>query len=175
MSLLLLLGLSWSPAWTPTLQDQVTHNLSNLELAKDIKAYCPIYETLSKDQKVGFWSNLAIQIAGYESGYSPTQKTWEPSLGVYSVGLFQLSKEDSWAWCKENELTNPIENIKCAIPAMGLYIAQDQTIAVGNSLRTAKGLSRYWSTMWAGGRQGHLTEIKKALTEYCLFQKYGEL
>lgn len=168
----LLVGIAWNPIWTPTLNEQITYNLKNFDRASDVENYCTNYHKMTDDSKIKFWSRLAIDIAGFESGFDPSQKTYEPSLGVYSIGLFQLSKEDAWPWCDENHLTNPIINLKCAIPAMAQLVSQDGLIAQGHSLRTAKGLSHYWSTMWT---TEHQAEIKNDLNNYCTALMLGEI
>ncbi len=152
-------------------------NLTKFESAKDIANWCPNYQALNGDNRIQMWVTMATGIAFYESGFNPNSIYNEPPpLSIASVGLFQLSYSDGLPGCKLNaaakSLQDPLNNIDCAIPLMGKLIARDSIVTSGNTLKSganqARGLGRYWSTMWAPtANQGHADAIKILTRKYC--------
>jgi hypothetical protein len=117
----------------------------------DLSWFCPKYLKMDDTAKIEAWASLAVGIALYESNYNPNTVYHEPpSLGVDSIGLFQLSYEDKMSWCDmtkaENTLKSPVENIKCAVGEMKHLLDKDGVVAEGCS-GSPRGLARYWSTM----------------------------
>lgn len=173
--------LLWNPAWTPALHSSIESHLPRLEVAKDITSYCPNYDDLTHGGKVGMWSILAESIAAFESGFDPDAVSYEPGLGYNSIGLFQLSPEDKMPWCDEDHLMDPEVNTECAIGEFAVLISDDAYIAKGGQAAfhggKAKGLARYWSTMWPTNKDpgGHREAIQKATKDYCTRVALGEL
>lgn len=161
-------------AWSDELRAQFDAKLDSVEHATDIATYCARYDELPRSDRVTLWATLAVAIAKHESGYDPTQRFAEPPpLGVDSIGLFQLSYEDGFSWCRLDRvaktLEDPIVNIQCAVPEMAKLIARDEVVAAGSDGRTARGLARYWSVMRSGPSH-KLREIREATSSLAMCQ-----
>jgi hypothetical protein len=146
-------------AWSAELRRQFTAALSSFDQASDTSAYCTRYAELSVDQRVAVWATMAVAIAKYESAYNPASIAPCDANCTASIGLYQLSYEDQMSWCAMNKaagnLIDPIVNIRCAVPEMQRLVARDGVVASGWTVKSsakvpaaARGLSRYWSTMW---------------------------
>lgn len=160
--------------WNNHLNVAVAREFENLDRASDVDEWCPGYKTLGQDKKVMFWSDLAIWISFYESSWKPSSVAHEPSpLDVDSVGLFQMAYKNHMPWClpdKSNKtLEDPLLSIDCAIPMFGKLIKRDGLLATGDSLKNARGLARYWSTVWPKHKfGGHREDIQQKTREACV-------
>ena len=156
-------------AWSTELRSQIKSVLSVFDSASDVASFCPKYNSLTEAQRIDVWATMAVKITLFESSYDPNNKYYETTMGIYSIGLFQLSYEDNMKWCKMTPgtypLTDPILNIKCAVPEMAWLIKKDGVIATGSG-SSSRGLGRYWSTMRQSGHYGEIVAATRALS-YC--------
>lgn len=150
--------------------NEVSSNFSSLDMASDVRPFCPTYYYLSLDLKKQFWAELFIGMAYKESGYNPAS-VYKESFGVDSIGLYQLSYEDQWSYCDMNKakgtLKDPIKNIECAIRGASRFITRDKVLALGTSSKTAKGLARYWSVMRSNSSAYSYIKHKTNSLSYC--------
>jgi hypothetical protein len=172
-------GFDWNqPTWDKELRYQISQSLPDLEEARDIETWCPTYHLLGEFDRIDVWGTLFVAVAFYESSYNPRNKHLEDS-GEWSLGLFQLSTPDEMNWCNHatwNDLFDPINNVRCAVPLMSHLIAKDGVLTAGNNGTTAMGAAKYWSTMRGGTYQGHHVEdIKTKVQQFCAVKNLGEL
>ena len=157
-------------AWDNELKYQITTLLPDLETARDIELWCPNYFTMDTVGRTDVWATIFVSIAYYESTYKPTSRHIEGS-GVWSIGLFQLSTPDEMPWCRhttEDDLTDPENNIKCAVPLFVRLVSADHVIADGTNGKNAIGAAKYWAVMRDGTYRGHhLQNIKDNVAKFC--------
>ena len=164
-------SLSWESshperaAWSKELRSQIADVLPAFDAASDRTSFCPKYASLTTAQRIDVWATMAVKIVYLESGYDPNNKYYETTMGIYSIGLFQLSYEDKMKWCNMNPLTDPIVNIRCAIPEMKWLVNKDGVVATGSG-SSSRGLARYWSTMRQSGHYSEIVAVTRALS-YC--------
>lgn len=160
-------------AWSKELILDFKAVLPSMNRAQDATDWCSRYEKLDPNDQAVVWATMAVKIAYYESSWDPNNVYHEPpSLGVDSIGLFQMSYSDSLPWCilnqGSNSLKDPLNNIKCAVNEMAKLVSKDGIIASGWTTHAGagqgKGLARYWSTMWTTqSSSGHIADIKKSV------------
>jgi len=96
-----------------------------------------------------FWANIFVAMAKYESSYKTSSK-YKESFGVWSRGLFQLSKVDGkrykCGFTTEKSVHDAKMNIECAVKIMGKLVSQNNRIA-GKVNGKWKGGARYWSVL----------------------------
>lgn len=143
--------------WSAQLRNSLRAELARFGTPADIDAYCPRYANLDAQNQVEVLATLVVAIAKRESNYKPETVFAEPPpLGVDSIGLFQMSYEDNLGWCSmdksQDSLKEPLNNIRCAVGEMARLVARDGVIASGSSVKSGKGLARYWSVMQDGPR-----------------------
>jgi hypothetical protein len=151
----------------------------------DVAQFCPNYAALSGQQKISFWVYLVSAVTKFESGYDPTNRYKESTMGtdpvtkqpVYSEGLLQLSYQDSlnysfcneFDWSKDKLLSatnpqktilDPYKNLKCGIQIMNKIMGSHKLIAFGSG--------HYWSVLKTSSSRNHVAEIK-TLTNSILF------
>lgn len=143
--------------------------------ADDVAKFCPRYNTLTNEQRINFWGMLVSAIAKYESGYSPTSRMQETTMGtdpvtgkpVYSEGLLQLSYQDvQWAsycefdWNKDKNLSptdpkktilDPYKNLRCGIKILARQVANKGLISVKSGA--------YWAVLIPGGKYTQVDNI----------------
>jgi hypothetical protein len=127
-----------------------------LKGSNDMNAFCPNYEKISREQKIGFWVYLFSEMSLYESSWDPnthvfgeTPKGGDPVTGgrVYADGLMQISYGervynkglcDELDWSKDKHLAakdpnktilNPYNNLKCAIRIFDSQLPRENLIA----------------------------------------------
>jgi hypothetical protein len=152
-----------------------------LDGAKDAKRICPKYEVLSRDQRILVWGELISGMTYFESGWSPTSRMTETTMGtdpvtgkqVASEGLLQLSYQDvpnygsvlkyplckiEWAKDKSLSLTDPKKtildpfiNLEC-----GLRILANQVQKKGSAI-LSNGV--YWAVLKEGGKYSKVDSI----------------
>lgn len=64
-----------------------------LDAAKDAKRICPKYELLAKNQRILIWGELISAMAYFESGWSPTSRMIETTMGTDPVTGKQVASE----------------------------------------------------------------------------------
>ena len=79
--------------------------------AEEVRALCPRYFHVSREEKKAFWALLFASIARLESGFDPENTFMEPRpLRTLSVGLLQLSYGD-----QERHAGCPLEPMEAPI------------------------------------------------------------
>lgn len=169
------LPLSWestkSPErreWSLYLHDIILSDWSTLLAgADDIERFCPQYDSLDNNERANVWAALFSAMAKYESGYSPTSRMVETTMGtdpvtgsqVASEGLLQLSYQDAqWAkWCDfdwntdkhlsakdpQKSILDPYKNLYCGVGIMARQITKKNKIALTTGV--------YWAVLRDSG------------------------
>lgn len=162
--------LSWekknpkNSAWTTITLNAIRKDFEKFDKAQDIKEFCNNYEYLEKGNKILAWGELISAISFYESSWNPEAFLEEPTLGIDAVtgkkvrsqGLMQISYGDTkWArWCnlKNGGITNPKNNLECAIGILANQIDKHEHILLGRGA--------YWSVIKNGSRYNKIEGIK---------------
>jgi hypothetical protein len=161
-------------AWTRTTMQTILDDGSALfDGARDIAQFCPNYARLSQADRAWAWALIISAIAKYESGFNPTVRYRERTMGrdpitglpVYSEGLLQLSYQDAQAnpdcnefdWHSDRALPpsdprrtilDPAKNLRCGVRIMNRQVGRFGAIAFWSSywatLRPSRG-SRLWT------------------------------
>lgn len=143
----------------------------------DVGDFCPNFANLPAAQKVNFWLVLLSEMVRYESGFDPTSRYQESTMGidpvtgqpVYSEGLLQLSYQDiqphpycQFDWSVDRFLGprdprktifNVENNLTCGIRILERQLQRRNQIAVSRGA--------YWSVILSGGRYNKLAPIQK--------------
>lgn len=159
---------------------------TDLDKAIDVEIFCPNYDNLSKDQRINFWGGLVSGITKFESGYSPTMRYQESTMGrdpitgnpVYSEGLLQLSYQDvQWAtycefnWAVDKKLSSkdakktifdPKKNLRCGIKILADQVRRKKEILLQSGV--------YWAVIREGGSYEKIDQIA-AITKKLTFCK----
>ena len=102
-----------------------------------------------KSDPIEFWGNILVEMSYWESKWNPKVK-YKESFGVWSRGLFQLSKQDARYYkcdfTTEQSVHDPKANIECAVLIMEKLIKQDNKIA-GKINGKWRGGARYWAVL----------------------------
>lgn len=161
--------------WSSYTAEVVEAEFDKLDQVRDAQVFCPTYDRLDKNQKINFWAQLFAGIAYYESGWSPTSRMQETTMGtdpvtgrpVYSEGLLQLSYQDiQWAtycefdWNKDKHLAatdptktilDPFKNLRCGIKIMADQVARKKEVVLSSGV--------YWAVIKENGRYEKIDEI----------------
>jgi hypothetical protein len=169
---------TWKPDWDKLIEDALPPDLLSPKVAKDVKAFCPRFNTLAVADKRAYWAYFFQALAGAEAGLRATAdvRHTEPETAVVdrvshrmvrSEGLLQLTFEDAdrygcdfdWAGDKtlaehdpRKTILQPKNNLLC-----GVKILTNQLIDQGKPLLTP---SSYWSTL-RPGRPGYDTFLQQ--------------
>ncbi|MBK8202454.1 MAG: hypothetical protein IPK68_09140 [Bdellovibrionales bacterium] len=155
----------------------------DFDSAKDAKRICPKYESLLRSQKISMWAELISAIAYYESGWNPTSRMVETTMGtdpvtgkqVASEGLLQLSYQDvpnykavlkspacKIDWQKDKELTitdakktifDPAINLVCGLRILANQIQKKGYVILSSGV--------YWAVLKDGGKYSKVDSIIK--------------
>lgn len=168
--------------WTEFLFDLIQQQAPDLvQGADDITLFCPRYFQLNTNERINFWGLLVSGIVKYESGFDPTSRMHETTMGtdpvtgkpVYSEGLMQLSYQDvrNYAFCDQFDwntdkhldpddpkktILDPYKNLNCGVKILA------QQIRNRNRITVSKGV--YWAVIRTDGRYNKIAEIS-ALTK----------
>ena len=171
--------------WSHHVYQEIEKHLNAFNQAQDVELFCPQYSQLTLNQRLNFWGQLISAISFYESGWNPTVRFHESTMGtdpvtkqpVHSEGLLQLSYQDTqWAkFCQFNwnldkhlpprdprkTILNPYLNLSCGIGILARQIERRQKIVL------AKGA--YWSVIKQGSRYNRISRIQKMIHShsYC--------
>jgi hypothetical protein len=166
-------------AWTQIVRDVVNNKASNLLRGpSDVTDFCPMYDRLGTQDRLNFWAEFFSSVAKYESGWSPTSRMIETTMGidpytgrqVASEGLLQLSYQDvQWApycefnWSIDKQYSNtdarksifdPKKNLSCGIQILDRQVASKGKIALSTGV--------YWAVLKVNGKYTKLNEIRSA-------------
>lgn len=179
-----------SAAWSKSIYTIIKNEEPQMlgqNVADDIELFCPKYRSLTDNQRLNFWGQLFAGIAKYESGWKPTSRMVERTMGidpvtrrqVASEGLLQLSYQDETSyrldcgfdWNKDKNLSisdpkktifDPVKNLRCGIKIMARQLKNKRSI----TLRTGV----YWAVIRTGGRYTQINGIA-AVTKTLKFCK----
>lgn len=169
---------TWDPAWDTMIEEALPDELLSSKVAKDVKVFCPRFNSLSLPDKRAFWAYFFQALAGAEAGLRPTAdaRHTEPEVAVVddvshrmvrSEGLLQLTYEDAnrydcdfdWDIDKtlpehdpDKTILQPKNNLLC-----GVKILTNQLVDRRKPLLTR---SSYWSTLRPGW-PGYSTFLKQ--------------
>lgn len=167
-------ALSWDTkperkSWSQELLATIPAHLEQLEVGNP-EQFVAGYVQLSQLERVGYWAELFIAIAKFESSWKPNAIYHEPPpLGVDSIGLLQLSYEDEAIYRLERldrakrSLEDPLVNLRCGVKILASLLTQDRMVAFSNG-NSHRGGARYWSVLRPGLKH-HLEEIKALLRQ----------
>jgi len=159
---------TWKPAWDTMIEEALPAELLSLKVARDVKVFCPRFNSLSLADKRAFWAYFFQALAGAEAGLRTTANVrhTEPQVAVVdqvshrmvrSEGLLQLTYEDAdrydcdFNWTVDKHLPEhdpdktilqPKNNLLC-----GVKILTTQLVDQRKPLLTR---SSYWSTLRPG-------------------------
>jgi hypothetical protein len=169
--------------WTNYLTQLIANTLAAKLLpgSRDVKNFCPKYQSLNTDQRVNFWIYLVSAVVKFESGFDPTNRSREHGMGtdpitgqqVHSEGLLQLSYQDiqgrkqhcEFDWGRDKHLPprspqktilDPLKNLKCGINILANQIQNQGLIATTRRV--------YWSVLNPEGQYSKVPQIQ-ALTK----------
>lgn len=181
-------ALSWErnhperKAWSKFVFELVSEELLEvLDSAKDAKRICPKYEVLARDQRVLIWGELVSALAYFESGWSPTSRMTETTMGtdpvtkkqVVSEGLLQLSYQDvpnygsvlkyplcKIEWTKDKGLSvtdskktilDPYINLECGLRILANQVQKKNLVILSSGV--------YWAVLKEGGKYSKIDSI----------------
>jgi len=157
------------------------HTPELIQGAEDITLFCPLYYQLTTFERVNLWGLLVSGIVKYESGFDPTSRMRETTMGidpvtgnqVYSEGLLQLSYQDvrNHPFCDEFDwdtdknlpandprktILNPYKNLSCGVKILAKQIRNKNRITVSSGV--------YWAVIRGDGKRNKIAQIS-ALTK----------
>ena len=158
----------WDPQWDRMIEEVLSPAMLSNDIARNVRAYCPRFNTMSEPDRRAFWAYTFQALAGAEAGLTPTTNVrhTEPEIRhrddvthrmIRSQGLLQLTYMDAkrygcdFDWDKDKALPEkdprrtiltPKNNLQC-----GVRIMENQIVEQHKPL-----LSRtsYWSTLQPG-------------------------
>lgn len=156
-------------------------------VADDVETFCPKYRSLDDSKKLNFWGQLFAAVAKFESGWKPTSRMIETTMGtdpitgrqVASEGLLQLSYQDEHSygldcgfdWNIDKKYTDsdsrktifsPTNNLRCGIKIMARQLKNRRAITLSSGV--------YWAVLKVNGRYTKINEIA-AITKTLTFCK----
>jgi hypothetical protein len=169
---------TWNPAWDTIIERSLPYALLSRKVGKEVKVFCPRFDTLSLPDKRAFWAYFFQALAGAEAGLRPTAdaRHTEPEVAVVdnvshrmtrSEGLLQLTYEDAdrydcdfdWEFDRalpehdpKKTILQPKNNLLC-----GVKILTNQLVDRHQPLLTR---TSYWSTLRPGW-PGYSTFLKQ--------------
>ena len=173
----------WSQAIYSVIKTEEPQMLGQ-NVADDVETYCPKYRSLNDNQRLNFWGQLFAGMAKYESGWKPSSRMTETTMGidpytgrqVASEGLLQLSYQDETSynldcgfdWSRDKYLSDsdpqktifsPQNNLRCGIKIMARQLKNKRAIGLTSGV--------YWSVLKIGGKYTQIpgiSAITKSLT-----------
>lgn len=160
--------------------------------SSDIETFCPMFDRLGTQDRVNFWVELIAAMTKFESGFDPSTRFTETTMGidpitgkqVVSEGLLQLSYQDETNWKKvlpagvcdfdyagdkkypltdlRRSILDPQSNLTCGIGILNRQLERYNKIAVSTGA--------YWSVIKSGSSYNKLTQIR-AITNALSFCK----
>jgi hypothetical protein len=169
---------TWNRDWDKIIEDAVPNDLLSPKVAKDVKNFCPRFNSLPIADKRAYWAYFFQALSSAEAGLRTTAdvRHTEPEVAVVddvshrmvrSEGLLQLTYEDAdrygcdFDWDDDKQLAEhdpdktilqPKNNLQC-----GVKILTNQLIDKRKPLVTR---SSYWSTL-RPGFPGYSTFVKQ--------------
>lgn len=157
--------------WSDALISALDKNFATLGKATDTKRFCPKYSSLSKEQKLKAMGEFFVALAYYESGYNPESSSVDvgtkDDLNSYSVGLYQMSGNDSAAKLFKADykaLKNPITNINVAVEQMRKQIKNTGLFILPNTSKF-----RYWAIILDGNKYSKVPQVIERVKKHAPF------
>lgn len=143
---------------------------------QDVESFCPMYRRLGSIDQLNFWVQFFAAVAQYESGFDPTSRMTETTMGadpvtgqqVVSEGLLQLSYQDElwWPFCDfdysadrrygvkdvRRSILDPEKNLSCGIQILNRQVEKRGAIALSSNV--------YWAVLKINGKYTKLPEIR---------------
>lgn len=173
--------------WSQYLMKLVLEDWSSLlKGSQDITQFCPKYYTLNNNERANVWAQLFAGMTKFESGYNPTSRMRETTMGtdpitrkpVYSEGLLQLSYQDiqGWSFCKfdwskdkslsatdpKKTILNPFTNLHCGVGIMAKQVARTGKIKLGSGA--------YWAVLKTNSKYQQIQNITSMVRSLPLCQ-----
>lgn len=171
--------------WSAYLQKIILEKWSVLlNGADDIDNFCPTYNKLDNNERANVWAQLFAAMAKYESGWSPTSRMQETTMGtdpvtgkpVYSEGLLQLSYQDitGWPFCEfdwnkdknlsstdpKKTILDPYKNLYCGVGIMAKQITKKGLIVIGSGA--------YWAVLKSNSQYQKISSIQSIVKSLSL-------
>lgn len=161
--------------WSSTAARVIGDEFSKLDKAQDIARFCPPYLKLHVADRITAWVELIAAVSYYESGWKPTSRMHETTMGkdeitggvVYSEGLLQLSYQDirGYKFCKfdwsadkrlaptdpAKTILDPLINLECGIKILSRIVERRGKIALTSN--------PYWAVLKDGGKYSKIDKI----------------
>lgn len=169
--------------WTVYAEDALErYGSALLKGTTDIEDFCPMYDRLGHQDQLHFWVQLIAAMTKYESGFKPTSRYTETSMGtdrvtgkqIVSEGLLQLSYVDELNYrsvlpagvCDfdyqsdkqyaatdvRRTILDPKNNLTCGIGILNRQVQRFNKIAVGSGA--------YWAVIKSTSGHHRLNEIR---------------
>jgi len=161
-------GPMWDPAWDKIVEQALPPELLSAAVDRDVRPFCPRFETISEADKRAFWAYFFQALAGAEAGLKPEShvRHSQPEMQVKdsvtgmrgrTEGLLQLGYEDSKRYGCDFDyeadrklkagdpartILQPKNNLEC-----GIRILKQELI---DQHKTLFSRSEYWSTLQPG-------------------------
>lgn len=154
--------------WSDALISALDKNFATLDKATDTKRFCPKYSSLNKEKKLKALGEFFVALAYFESGYNPESSSVDvgkkDDLNSYSVGLYQMSGNDSAAKLFKADykaLKNPITNINVAVEQMRKQIVNTGLFILPNTSKY-----RYWAIILDGNKYNQIPKVIERVNKY---------
>ncbi len=166
-----------SQEWTRIVQDTIVlYGEELLKGSEDMQNFCPQFDRLGTNDRINFWVELIAAMTRYESGFKPTTRYTETTMGtdpitgsqVVSEGLLQLSYQDirPYPFCDfdfeadrqyalddiRRSILDPARNLACGTRILNNQIKRRGLIAVSSGA--------YWAVIKTNSKYNKLEEIK---------------
>lgn len=159
--------------WSDKLTGIIEKDLKQYNEAKDITRICAKYKSLKDTQKIKAIGEFYVGLAYYESSFNPKSFSVDVGtkndLGSYSVGLFQVSANDSAAKVYKatfENLKTPLMNIDVATEIFRRQLKNTGLLILPNSSK-----NRYFATILDGNKYTKTPEIIARVNKHAPFCK----
>jgi len=161
-------GPMWDPAWDKIVEEALPPEMLSAAVERDVRPYCPRFDTLSERDKRAFWAYFFQALAGAEAGLKPTVRARhsQPQMQVRdgvtgldgrTEGLLQLTYEDEKRYgCDfdyeadrrlpagdpRRTILQPKNNLDCGVRILDQELIQEHKPLLSRT--------EYWSTLQPG-------------------------
>jgi hypothetical protein len=161
-------GPMWDPAWDKIVELALPPDLLSAGVDRDVRPYCPRFDTMAEADKRAFWAYFFQALAGAEGGLKPTSEVRHAQSAmevrdsvtgaqVRTEGLLQLAYEDAkrygcdFDWDADRRLKSndpartilrPKNNLECGIDILHRELIEQRKPLLSRD--------EYWSTLRPG-------------------------
>jgi hypothetical protein len=165
-------------SWTVFTEKIIEKSLLHQSNPEDIEYFCPKYKSITKTDKIKFWTGLISSMAYYESSFDPNAEYTEKfkdNQGEYIVsrGLLQLSFESANQKAyncnieSDQDLYLAEVNLNCGINILSYWLNKDKAITSIKS--KIKGAGRYWAVLRSNNGQLEKIQAYTQALDFCKF------